>query len=112
MNDINEKLAKAMGYKNVRQMAQGDAVIGDITCTIVGCELTHNYREVDFQDPAIFAECVKWLLDNGFVMKKTSCYGGRQMYAVINGASMVPDTRDADLFKAAALAVIAASEVE
>ena len=136
MNDINEKLAEAMGYKFwLETRGSRDVYTLAVYQTPNGRKPWEGYKNpdlskykectaseaydkgfftkapVDYRDSAIFAECVKWLLDNGYTIKRTSFYSGELEYIVFNGKPRQPDIKDKDLFKAAALAVIAAKEV-
>ena len=54
--DINESLAKAMGLRY------------DITPTgdVVAAWKDLRGYFIQYKDPAIFAECIKWLLDNSY----------------------------------------------
>lgn len=60
---------------------------------------------VDYRDPAIFVECVKWLLDNRYILDKEWAEG---IYIVWHPNRSATYSRD--LFEAVALARIGADK--
>lgn len=104
--EINEMLARVTGYERSPEEPDCELMYGNSVIVTDPSVYEFNYK-----DPAIFAENVKWLLDNGYWPEKIDPDGiVHKEYAIYNFGDF--KVCDKDIFKCIALARIAASENE
>jgi len=97
MSDINEKLARALGYDIIKISLSGVVWAGNQKWI---------RRRINYRSPAIRCECEDWLLDNGYEISKAVKPGND--YLVLSGMDLI--SQDKCIYKAAALAVIEAKK--
>jgi len=103
MDNINENLAKAMGYYTDKLQFGIASKTGS----------PNDYHSFDYKNDDIFRENIKWLLDNGWELMIDSVAAPElyliSTYSKVDG-QVYDVVADKDIFKAAALARIQAEE--
>ena len=107
-DDINKELAEVMGYEI---FYCDDNPVVDMAGTVLAKDhKNERMRVIDYTDPAIFAECVKWLGDKHSI----SIFRDEEFgwFVTIKRIGIEPDfsVRDPDIYKAVAMARIKGAE--
>jgi len=107
MNDINEQLAKALGYKKHTMSINYENQNGNMVCWSKTDDPMAGFcGDFKYTRAAIRCECEDWLLDNDFTIGNEGT-NGLNLYYITNGTLEIEDKC---IYKAVALAVIEAKK--